>query len=202
LDFTQEQHQSTATEYIRAIRTVQPHGPYFLIGQCHGAYIAFETVRQLEAAGEEIEFFGVLDTWPDENTRHKWRFLADYAWTRLWNLNGRTLGEVLARIGSKLLRRKADERQPVSRNESRFSMKALVESYWPGKDFQPPACFCPIVVFKVRKQFWYRKNDEKLGWGDRTRTGVKAERIPGDHITFMRQPHVRELAAMIARHLH
>jgi len=40
------QYRSTAEEYVRAIRTVQPHGPYNLVGQCQGAFIAFEMVRQ------------------------------------------------------------------------------------------------------------------------------------------------------------
>jgi len=40
-----------------------------------------------------------------------------------------------------------------------------------------------------------------LGWADRTSAGVKVEKIPGDHFTYMRQPHVRQLAVLLAKHL-
>jgi thioesterase domain-containing protein len=30
---------------------------------------------------------------------------------------------------------------------------------------------------------------------------VKVEKIPGDHFTYMRQPQVRQLAALLAKHL-
>ena len=42
-----------AARYLRAIRRVQPRGPYCLAGYCFGALVAFEMARQLQAAHEE-----------------------------------------------------------------------------------------------------------------------------------------------------
>lgn len=46
--------ETLAANYIEAIRTVQPHGPYHLGGFCMGGIIAYEMARQLEAAGQEV----------------------------------------------------------------------------------------------------------------------------------------------------
>jgi hypothetical protein len=54
---------SMATEYIKQMTTVQPHGPYFIGGYCLGGLIAFEIAQQLTAAGEKVELVVMLDTY-------------------------------------------------------------------------------------------------------------------------------------------
>ena len=53
--------EEMARRYISEIRSVQPHGPYALIGACFGGTVAFEMARQLLEAGEEVAFLGLLD---------------------------------------------------------------------------------------------------------------------------------------------
>ena len=50
-----------ARRYASEIQTIQPHGPYILVGACFGATVAYEMARQLLAAGEEVAFLGLLD---------------------------------------------------------------------------------------------------------------------------------------------
>jgi len=40
--------------YVQAIRTVQPHGPYFIGGFCSSAIPAFEVARQLQEANDTV----------------------------------------------------------------------------------------------------------------------------------------------------
>jgi thioesterase domain-containing protein/acyl carrier protein len=49
------------TGYLGSMKKVQPHGPYFIAGWSLGGTVAFEMVRQLEAQGEKIAFFGMID---------------------------------------------------------------------------------------------------------------------------------------------
>ncbi|MCX6580880.1 MAG: amino acid adenylation domain-containing protein [Candidatus Aminicenantes bacterium] len=42
-----------AAKYIKAIKKVQPSGPYFILGWCIGGIIAFEMTRQLEQNGDK-----------------------------------------------------------------------------------------------------------------------------------------------------
>jgi aspartate racemase len=56
--------EAVATDCIEALRRVQPHGPYLLAGYCFGGVVAFEVGAQLVAAGEEVEFLGIIDATP------------------------------------------------------------------------------------------------------------------------------------------
>ncbi|MFH9354567.1 amino acid adenylation domain-containing protein [Kitasatospora sp. NPDC017646] len=51
-----------AREYVAHIRSVQPHGPYRLMGWSLGGVMAHEAAVQLQAAGEEVTLVGILDT--------------------------------------------------------------------------------------------------------------------------------------------
>lgn len=51
--------------YIAAIREVQPHGPYNLLGTCFSNAVALEMARQLRAEGEEIANLFIIDSAPD-----------------------------------------------------------------------------------------------------------------------------------------
>ncbi|HEY5814693.1 MAG TPA: thioesterase domain-containing protein, partial [Terrimicrobiaceae bacterium] len=65
LDGRQKCHPSVnamAADYIRAIRTIQPQGPYFLAGECQGGVVAFEMARQMDAQGQRIGALVLLDT--------------------------------------------------------------------------------------------------------------------------------------------
>ena len=53
--------EEMATEYVRSIRAVQPHGPYVLGGWSFGGTVAFEMARQLEAAGEAVPHLLMVD---------------------------------------------------------------------------------------------------------------------------------------------
>ncbi|WP_230532290.1 non-ribosomal peptide synthetase [Microvirga roseola] len=46
--------EAMAKRYLQDIRTVQPHGPYLLAGQCIGGIVAREIAHKLVDAGEEV----------------------------------------------------------------------------------------------------------------------------------------------------
>ncbi|GCE12854.1 thioesterase domain-containing protein [Tengunoibacter tsumagoiensis] len=46
--------EDLATINIQAIRTIQPEGPYHLIGFCSGAFLVYEMARQLQAQGVTV----------------------------------------------------------------------------------------------------------------------------------------------------
>jgi thioesterase domain-containing protein len=53
-----------AADYVAQIRTVQPAGPYRLLGWSFGGVLAHEVAVQLQAAGEEVPVLIILDTYP------------------------------------------------------------------------------------------------------------------------------------------
>ncbi|WP_143965713.1 non-ribosomal peptide synthetase [Gordonia zhaorongruii] len=50
-----------AARYVDEIRTAYPEGPYNLLGWSIGGTLAFEMARQLNAAGQEVDYLGVMD---------------------------------------------------------------------------------------------------------------------------------------------
>ena len=52
-----------AAEYVDAVRSAQPHGPYTLFGVCVHGNLAIEVARQLMAEGDEVTAVIMKDVW-------------------------------------------------------------------------------------------------------------------------------------------
>jgi amino acid adenylation domain-containing protein/non-ribosomal peptide synthase protein (TIGR01720 family) len=55
-----------ASIYLETVKMIQPQGPYHLLGYSFGGNIAHALAVALQAAGEEVAFLGLLDTYPPE----------------------------------------------------------------------------------------------------------------------------------------
>ncbi|MEU4142314.1 amino acid adenylation domain-containing protein [Streptomyces parvulus] len=56
--------ESMAAQYVDQLRTVQPHGPYRLLGWSFGGNVVQEIAVQLQEAGEEVALLAVMDAFP------------------------------------------------------------------------------------------------------------------------------------------
>src|SRR5262249_17792304 len=56
--------EEMAVEYVRAIRALQPVGPYFLCGWSMGGLIAYEIARRLQQGQKDVAFLAILDQGP------------------------------------------------------------------------------------------------------------------------------------------
>jgi amino acid adenylation domain-containing protein len=48
-------------DYLSEIQAIQPHGPYFLIGECFSGRVAYEAAQQLRAGGERVGLLVLLE---------------------------------------------------------------------------------------------------------------------------------------------
>src|SRR5262249_19149018 len=55
-----------ATSYIAEMRSVQPQGPYSLVGYSFGGLVAYEIAQQLHRAGEQVDMLCLIDTYVHE----------------------------------------------------------------------------------------------------------------------------------------
>jgi thioesterase domain-containing protein/acyl carrier protein len=200
LEFTAQQIRETAEEYIRVMRSIQPRGPYFLVGQCQGAYIAFEMTRQLESLGERVGILGMLDVWPEENTRYKSLFFAHFYARRLLRIFTRETDDDVASTVPPPDAKFAETGALESPADG-SSRRLLWRAYWPDPGFKPVIISSGIVVFRIASQEIYRLRDKTMGWGNRTTGGVAVEPIPGGHFTFLQEPFVKVLAEKINRRM-
>jgi len=53
-----------ADEYLDSIRTVQPEGPYLLLGRSFGGLLGYEVAARLRCAGQRVGMVAVVDTMP------------------------------------------------------------------------------------------------------------------------------------------
>jgi acetoacetyl-CoA synthetase len=57
--------EDMAEYHLPAIRQLQPHGPYALIGYSFGGLVTLEIARRLSRDGEKITLLAMLDSYPD-----------------------------------------------------------------------------------------------------------------------------------------
>ncbi|MFG3003913.1 amino acid adenylation domain-containing protein [Streptomyces calvus] len=66
--------QEMADDYVARVRSVQPEGPYRLLGWSLGGRIAHAMAERLEAAGQEVELLALLDAYPSTTVDTDARF--------------------------------------------------------------------------------------------------------------------------------
>jgi thioesterase domain-containing protein/acyl carrier protein len=64
LDDPLERIEDMANFYLDAIKEVQPHGPYVLIGYSLGGLVALEMAQRLSAGAEKIALLAMIDAYP------------------------------------------------------------------------------------------------------------------------------------------
>jgi thioesterase domain-containing protein/acyl carrier protein len=194
-EYTREELEAIAADNIRAMREVQPHGPYFFGGMCAGATTAFEMARQLENQGEQVALLAIFDTWVLENTYSFVRFHLYQYYQELLRRLRRPLSAQVIRL--------SESRQATRRWTERVRTNPLRKVYWPGPDFVPQTYSGRVTLFRVAKQPFTRIRDFYMGWATRALGGVEVHIVPGEHGLLMRDSNVqvvgRELGACIER---
>jgi amino acid adenylation domain-containing protein len=194
--YSSVEFENLANDYIKAMQTIQPRGPYYFGGMCEGARIAFDMARILEGRGEEVALLVILDTWVIENSQIRFLWKIDYYSGRFKDFWQMSVPEKRKTI-LKWLRDRVDRRVSGS-NGSRSQWPA---AYWPGPFFVPPKFGGKITLLKTPKQPYYYVDDPYMGWGARTMDKVELQLIEVNarkHILLLREPYVRQVAVKLS----
>jgi phthiocerol/phenolphthiocerol synthesis type-I polyketide synthase E len=207
--------EEMAALYIRDIRRIQPHGPYFLGGYCGGGTIAYEVAQQLQADGEQVALLALFDTM-------NWSKVP----TTLWNKGSYSCQRLVfhassflslnRRDQSRFLREKMEilrSRIPVWRGmlqakfskhpSSAASLSLLLARIWQTND---RACFqyvprpYPGAVTDFRPRTQYRiLNKPDLKWDRLARGGQEVVVLPINPASMLVEPFVGHLADALRR---
>ncbi|MDB5939955.1 MAG: MelG protein (non-ribosomal peptide synthetase)-like protein, partial [Polaromonas sp.] len=79
--------EAMAAQYVEAIRSVDPVGPYRLVGYSSGGVIALEMARQLQRAGAGIALLAMIDTLAPAAGQHQPSRLKKLWLMRQWSLS-------------------------------------------------------------------------------------------------------------------
>ncbi|HEX2207374.1 MAG TPA: non-ribosomal peptide synthase/polyketide synthase [Longimicrobium sp.] len=216
-----------AADHLEAIRAVQPHGPYHLMGWSFGGIVAYEMAVQLEARGEAVAFLGMLDSAAPGVGDEMWEEMDDA------ELVAGLAHDVAAQMGRPFALDAADLRGMELEEQVRAAARALVEQGTVPADFEAdtlreacdtvrarsvsrrgyvPGPFSGVVtVFRATELGEGSEPDatERLqdGWSDEERRTlcwsrlmgdrVAVHAVPGTHITIGMEPNVRALAASV-----
>lgn len=190
--FAQDELRSLSSEYIAAMRTAQPEGPYCLGAMCDGVQIAERMVLDLEEQGHEVGLFAIFDTWVLQNVQRPFLWRLAYYRQRLRDLRKKKVSEQVgaykqALLGnlSRLLRG-----QPSVKTE-------VQQAFWP-EQFVARRFRAPVTLFKRPKQPFNYVKDPYMGWGVRSQGGVHIHEVNLDHNEIFREPHVRTLGQLLA----
>ncbi len=194
--YSPEEMQALTSEYIAAMRSVQPRGPYCVGGLCDGTHIAEQIVLKLEAEGDAVGLFAIFDTWVLQNSQNRWLWKVYYYGERLREMKKLSFAERLASY----------KRVAGNKVQNLVGAKPVrtdwQETYWP-ESFTPTRFQAPVILFKRPKQPFYYINDPEMGWGARSKGGVEIHEVDFHHVEILREPHVRifgnELGECMAR---
>ncbi len=217
------QIEEMATYFIQEIKTIQPEGPYSLIGHSGGGLVAYEVARQLESQGHEVAFVGMIDTFaPGHQPRPRLHMpsLPYQIYIHLFNLARvqprRKIGYVLERVKG-IIPRFIWERidkdafliNDTLHNELPEIYKNLpvyrevkLANYEAFNSYQPEFCFSgQISLYRSVERPTTIRDNLSLGWEKVTKKDVDTHEIPGHHNTMVHEPYVQILAKQIQKNL-
>jgi arthrofactin-type cyclic lipopeptide synthetase C len=205
--------QGMAARLIRAIRTVQPKGPYRIAGWSFGGILAYEIATQLIGDDDEVQFVGLLESWNDAPGKEEMakNSLLDgsilYGLISLWqDIPPESLQELNAIDSTNLdgLWRKYLELSLVPEGYNSLSMEELrpylarARMYIQAMHaYQPQAMGIPVHLFAAQDN---GSGDPTLGWSKvLPLEHLSLISVPGNHISIIREPNVAILGAELSR---
>jgi amino acid adenylation domain-containing protein len=188
--------EAMATEYLRAIRGVQPRGPYLLGGWSFGAAVAYEMACQLRDQGEEIALLAAIDAgivylfgvlaavFPNDEMG-------------LLGLQGLPSDEQVAMFAE---RTSVAQLIPpgASPNQGRRIYDVFVSNTNAMMDFRPRPYDGKLTLFRAEEKFVKSRRGPAAEWRELCRQ-VDEHIVPGNHLTCIQPPHVRSLAESLRR---
>ena len=197
-----------AREHLAAIRAIQPHGPYRLLGECSGGALAHEIARRLEGSGERVSLLALFDgfpVWEPPLARamprhvyrglHRGRIFANHL-VNLVRLGPGTRG---AYARSKAQRARAALAARLGRpRPSSASDRAGLRAAFAGNHPVPFAGHA--VLFRAARLPWGLRAGPDLGWASLL-GGLEIETIDGYFTTAISEPGVHALAERLSRYL-
>jgi amino acid adenylation domain-containing protein len=215
LDAGQQPHtriEDMAAEYLKAIRKVQPHGPYLLGGWSMGGVIAFEMACQLQAQNEQVSLLGLIDsvapsTWKtfvkkDGELSLLLNFAQDLGFTP----------DLLTVTEEELLPMSSEERLIYLEEQAKSAklMPEYIDHAQVERLYQvfktninalhqyDPAAKTRRITLIASEQSANILPDSTMGWSELSTEGVEVFTIPGTHhYSIVRKPAVENLAQQL-----
>jgi amino acid adenylation domain-containing protein len=187
-DFTLGQ---AAARYAKAIREVQPHGPYLIGGHSYGGVIALKVAQRLKAQGEDVALLAIFDTILPSRMSGLDETTADIAVAerRPWWYKFKPPAKISKMIRLPLV---GLVRQPGILQFEMFSLHGAIQ-VWYGRRLEPWSGLTMVYVSEGEKSA-----DIEASWECLLTGPWSCVSVPGGHWGLLQRPYVD----ILATHLH
>jgi amino acid adenylation domain-containing protein len=197
--------EDMASQYIQELLTVEPNGPYLLLGYSLGGLIAFEIAQQLQAQGKQVDFLGLLDipapTIDVNSVRPSLLKSVSLHISNLWQLDrSERLKYITDRFDRRL--KKTDEREFMVRGISELSsmphlLDLIDRNFQADRDYHPQVYRGDVYLFRCRVQSMEYALCQDLGWSKLVAGNLSVQHIPGNHHRLLKEPNIRFVAEQL-----
>jgi acyl transferase domain-containing protein/thioesterase domain-containing protein/acyl carrier protein len=212
--------EDLAAYYLKALRQVQPQGPYFLGGYSGGVYITYEMAQQLTAAGEDVAFLALIDKphWETEADKPNWNnpdFGTDletmvyYADIHTPKSSGEShLSDYLELNGFDERLQHFIQNSPWIQDmmpanstdeEWRTFWEIFVELRILNVNYSLKKYGGQAVYIAAKIRDIYREHFNEKPWFE-VIPNLVFEEVPGDHVTMWHQPNIQVLSQIIQKY--
>jgi amino acid adenylation domain-containing protein len=194
------QVEEMAANYIQDIQTVQPHGPYLLVGYSFGGLLAVEIACQLTSQGEAVDLVAIIDNkspslQPIRPSR--WQSLGIH----LLNLYRMEMSDRIVYLKDRIMFQVRYKHQ--QNGEQAFWLANWAEPLPPAytqvlaANFHARAHyfgkFYPgkVTLFRSSIQPVTQALSPDLGWGDLAGGGVEIRHLNAYHVKLLKEPYIQ-----------
>ncbi|HEY9803487.1 MAG TPA: amino acid adenylation domain-containing protein [Leptolyngbyaceae cyanobacterium] len=203
-----------AIEYAHAIRQLQPHGVYRLVGWSMGGALAVSVAKQLEKQGQKVAFVGLLDAFliPDHAPVYEdllselaLRFSKEFA-DAVMNLHPQERQQLLAQLTNmpyftslKRLMVWGQARNLVSPEiafdvlEKQVALNKIHEKLFRG--YCPPTITANIHIWWASQRLETRL--EPTDWSQYTKGKIYTDILDGNHFTIINSPKLNVISQQL-----
>jgi non-ribosomal peptide synthetase component F/thioesterase domain-containing protein len=220
--------EQRVTSYIDAIRSVQPHGPYYFGGWCAAGPLTVEMARQLTEAGEKVALMVLFDSWRPgyaQELAAQQASQGEISWlTRnLWKyaFHSRNLRKLST--GGKFQYLWAAGVHKYQNARDALYLKHWATARWLSKQFgfalphfmhnisldtlNAAAQYkcdpfpCKMVLMRATETQLTPGADPACGWAQIAADGVEVVWAPGNHESMFKEPNLSVVGKMLAERL-
>jgi len=198
--------EAMAAQYVAAIRTVEPAGPYRLLGYSGGGVIALEMARQLRQDGAEVALLAMLDTLSPAAARVKVT-----AWKKLWLMRHWSLDFALGwrerrrhTQAEQMNHALAVQRQACGEPLAPELASALLYSHFVEVQarYEPQAYDGPVLLCRAQQGYTpYLNAGPCLGWQTHLRGELRVVAVSGSHVSMLSEPGLTQLVQALQQEL-
>ncbi|MFY2559093.1 amino acid adenylation domain-containing protein [Corallococcus terminator] len=197
--------EALAAHHLRAIRTVQPRGPYLLGGWSLGGTLAYEMAQQLQEQGEQVDLLVLIDTYARAHPGG----VVDREWLEPARLGALFFRDLLRAAGADL----PCSEEALSRLSPEEALRLLETAGRQAAALPESGLTALRQVFEANLRAAWRyvprpssgallsiessESPRAHEWELLARGGVEVHTLPGDHYALLRLPGVQQLAALL-----